>query len=272
MEASPSGAVSHVASSLDGKVEQTIVKRQNINRDNNFNAARLPQPMLKERQRLPIYDNRSEILSYIRSHQVVIVVGETGSGKTTQIPQFLCESGFAQKGCIGCTQPRRVAAITVAQRVAIEMAVPLGREVGYSVRFDEKYSPTTKIKYLTDGMLVREFMSDRKLQFYSVIILDEAHERSVHTDVLFGLIKELLRQRTDLRVVIMSATLEAQQFSSFFSDAPMLYAAGRQYPIDILYLSEPATDYLDASIVTILQIHQTGPAVGKINIDKKTSI
>ena len=144
--------------------------------------------------------------------QVVVLQGDTGSGKTTQVPQFLLESGMANGKCIACTQPRRVAAMSVAARVAQEMDVHLGDEVGYTIRFEDKSSQRTQLKYLTDGMLLRESMIDPMLNKYSIIILDEAHERTLSTDILFGLLKELLSKRKDLKIVVMSATLNAERF------------------------------------------------------------
>lgn len=148
--------------------------------------------MEEERKILPIFKFRAEILKLVRNNQVTILVGETGSGKTTQIPQYLREEGYSEKGQIGVTQPRRVAAMSVASRVSDEMKTKLGHQVGYSIRFEDCTSEFTQIKYLTDGRLLREFMEDPMLTKYSVIMIDEAHERTLHTDVLFGLIKELI--------------------------------------------------------------------------------
>ena len=143
---------------------------------------------------------------------MVILEGETGSGKTTQVPQFLLEAGFAGSKNIACTQPRRVAAMSVAKRVSEEMDVTLGGLVGYTIRFEDKSSKETRLKYLTDGMLLRESMLDPMLSKYNVIVLDEAHERTLSTDILFGLLKEILPKRPDLKVVVMSATLNAERF------------------------------------------------------------
>ena len=162
-------------------------------------------------QDLPIVQQRSEIISAVQSNQVTIVVGETGSGKTTQIPQFLYKAGLHKRGWIGVTQPRRVAAVTVARRVANEMSVEIGELVGYSIRFDDKTTKSTRIKYLTDGLLLREAMADPELKGYSIIILDEVHERSLHTDILLGLLKTALPKRPDLKVIVMSATVQARR-------------------------------------------------------------
>ncbi|KAG0003789.1 hypothetical protein BGZ80_005733, partial [Entomortierella chlamydospora] len=163
------------------------------------------------RESLPIYQYRQELLDAIEEHQVLVIVGETGSGKTTQLPQYLYEAGYTKGGKkIGCTQPRRVAAMSVAARVAEEMGVKLGYEVGYSIRFEDCTSEKTVMKYMTDGMLLREFMSEPDLAGYSCLIIDEAHERTLHTDILLGLVKDIARLRTDLKVLISSATMDAE--------------------------------------------------------------
>lgn len=199
------------------------------------------------------------MIEEVRSSRAVIIVGETGSGKTTQLPQFLHEAGLAKTGMVGVTQPRRVAAMTVAKRVAQEMGTQLGEGVGYTIRFEDVTSPNTKVKFLTDGMLLREAMLDPMLKSYSVIILDEAHERTLHTDVLFALIKGIMVKRKDLRLVIMSATLEAEKFAEYFS-AKVLYVAGRQFPVDVYYADEKEVDYMDAALLTVLQLHLEKPA------------
>eukprot|EP00126_Sphaerothecum_destruens_P000316 Sdes_comp10372_c0_seq1m2027 len=213
-------------------------------------------------KQLPIFYSKEDILRQISKSPVTILVGETGSGKTTQLTQYLDEAGYTKAGVIACTQPRRVAAITVAKRVALEKKATLGKEVGYAVRFDNQYDKSTKIKYMTDGMLLREAMAGGKtttLSGYSVIILDEAHERTIHTDVLFGVLKGVLTKRTDLKVVIMSATIESEKFSNYFHGAPVVYVSGRQFPVQIMYTAEPESDYLDACYITTLQIHETHP-------------
>ena len=210
------------------------------------------------RKSLPIYPFKDALLEAIRDHQVLIIEGETGSGKTTQMPQYLHEAGFTNDGKkVGCTQPRRVAAMSVAARVAEEMNVKLGSEVGYSIRFEDCTSENTVIKYMTDGMLLREFLGEPDLASYSVIIIDEAHERTLHTDILFGLVKDIARFRPDLKLLISSATLDAQKFSNFFDEAPVFRIPGRRFPVDIYYTKAPEADYVDACVVTILQIHIT---------------
>lgn len=192
----------------------------------------------------------------------MVLVGETGSGKTTQIPQYVLFddlphlNGYKQ---VACTQPRRVAAMSVAKRVADEMDVELGKEVGYSIRFEDKTSSNTILKYMTDGMLLREAMHDHLLERYSCIILDEAHERTLATDILMGLLKNVAERRPDLKIIIMSATLDAQKFQHYFNDAPLLAVPGRTHPVEIYYTPEPERDYLEAAIRTVLQIHATEP-------------
>ncbi|NXT79966.1 DHX33 helicase, partial [Zapornia atra] len=192
-------------------------------------------------------------------------LGETGSGKTTQIPQYLYEAGIGCEGIIAVTQPRRVAAISLATRVSDEKKTELGRLVGYSVRFEDLTSAETRIKFLTDGMLLREAIRDPLLRRYSVVILDEAHERTIHTDVLFGVVKDAQKKRRKLRklplkVIVMSATMDVDQFSQYFNGAPVLYLKGRQHPIQIFYTKQPQSDYLQAALVSIFQIHQEVPS------------
>ncbi|KAK2957465.1 putative ATP-dependent RNA helicase DHX15 [Blattamonas nauphoetae] len=212
--------------------------------------------ILEKRKNLPVFQHKEEFLKSVESNAVVVLQGETGCGKTTQIPQFLAEAGYAVNGKhIGCTQPRRVAAMSVARRVSDEMDVTLGTEVGYNIRFDDKTTPQTFLKYLTDGMLLREAQTDPELSRYSVIILDEAHERTLSTDILFGLMKEIMGRRKDLKLIVMSATLDAEKFQAYFDNAPLLQIPGRMHPVQVFYVSEPERDYLQAAIHTVVQIH-----------------
>ncbi|PVU97529.1 hypothetical protein BB560_005733, partial [Smittium megazygosporum] len=217
--------------------------------------------ILEKRRELPVNSRRQEFLDLVHNNQIIVLVGETGSGKTTQIPQYLVMDLLPNisKKMIACTQPRRVAAMSVAQRVADEMDVQLGEQVGYTIRFEDCTSSNTFLKYLTDGMLLRESMDDPLLSRYSAIILDEAHERTLSTDILMGLIKEISSKRQDLKIIVMSATLDAGKFQKYFNDAPLLMIPGRTYPVEIFYTPEPERDYLEAAIKTCLQIHLSEP-------------
>ena len=216
--------------------------------------------LLEQRRALPIYQLRRELMHAISVHQVLVVIGETGSGKTTQMTQYLAELGLTASGIIGCTQPRRVAAMSIAKRVAEEFGCELGSEVGYTIRFEDCSCPRTVIKYLTDGMLLREYLADYELRRYSALILDEAHERTVHTDILFTLTKSLARRRSDLKLIITSATLDAEKFSSYFFNCPIFSIPGRLFPVEVLYTKTPEPDYLDAALTTVIQIHLSEPA------------
>merc|ERR1719266_1721454 len=215
--------------------------------------------ILEQRQSLPIYKLKDELVKAINDNQVLIVVGETGSGKTTQMTQYMAECGFAARGIIGCTQPRRVAAVSVAKRVAEEYGCIIGQDVGYTIRFEDCTSEKTIIKYMTDGFLLRECLIDPEMKNYSCIMLDEAHERSISTDVLFGLLKKATELRKDLKVIVTSATLDSLKFSEYFKKAPIFSIPGRTFPVEILYSREPESDYLDASLMTIMQIHLNEP-------------
>lgn len=210
------------------------------------------------RKSLPIAAYRDEFIAAINQYQILVIVGETGSGKTTQLPQYLHEAGFTKDGKkVGCTQPRRVAAMSVAARVAEEMGSKVGNEVGYSIRFEDNTSDKTILKYMTDGMLLREFMTEPDLAGYSALMIDEAHERTVHTDILLALVKDLSRERPDLKLLISSATMNAEKFAKYFDDAPIFNIPGRRYPVDIYYTPAPEANYLAAAITTVFQIHTT---------------
>lgn len=224
---------------------------------------------------LPVAKHREGLLYLIETHPVTIVVGQTGSGKTTQIPQFLEQAGWCEEGkLIAVTQPRRVAATTVAIRVAEEYGCDVGNEVGFSIRFEDRTSAATRIKFMTDGLLVREALVDPLLSRYSVIMIDEAHERSISTDILLGLLKKILKRRPELRVIISSATLQAEDFLDFFSRSAepskpdqgttektgaIISLEGRTYPIDVLYLESPAEDYVEKAVATVFDIHKGEP-------------
>ncbi|CAL9205654.1 unnamed protein product [Musa hybrid cultivar] len=233
----------------------------------------------RQRQRLPVFKYRDAILYLVENHATTIIVGETGSGKTTQIPQYLKEAGWAEGGrVVACTQPRRLAVQSVASRVAEEMGVKIGEEVGYTIRFEDQTNPSvTAIKFLTDGVLIREMMGDPLLTKYSVIMVDEAHERSLSTDMLLGLLKKIQRRRPELRIIISSATIEAKSMSTFFqarkkdlrhaaedsvpSHLPaVLSVEGKGYTVEIHYVEEPVPDYLQAAAGTVLSINDKEPA------------
>lgn len=229
-----------------------IPKNQSLGKRTNLSIK-------EQRESLPVYAFRTQLIQAVHDNQIMIVVGETGSGKTTQLTQYFAEAGFANDGIVGCTQPRRVAAMSVAKRVSEEVGCKLGEEVGYNVRFDDCTSPATKIKYLTDGMLQREILMDPDMTRYSIIMLDEAHERTIATDVLFALLKKALKRRADLKVIVTSATLDADKFSAYFNECPIFTIPGRTFPVEILYSREPESDYLDTALVTVMQIHLTEP-------------
>ncbi|CAI5755535.1 unnamed protein product [Candida verbasci] len=204
------------------------------------------------RKTLPVYSVRDDLITTIRDNQVVIVIGETGSGKTTQLTQYLYEEGF---GSIACTQPRRVAAMSVAKRVSEEMACKLGDLVGYSIRFEDKTNDNTKIKYMTEGILLREILADPNLTNYNCIIMDEAHERSLNTDILLGLFRNLIMKRKDLKLIVTSATMNANRFTKFFGAAPQFTIPGRTFPVDVFFNKSVVIDYVENAVKQILSIH-----------------
>ncbi|MEU6596366.1 ATP-dependent RNA helicase HrpA [Streptomyces flaveolus] len=212
-------------------------------------------PAVTYPEQLPVSQKKDEIAAAIRDHQVVIVAGETGSGKTTQIPKICLELGRGVRGMIGHTQPRRIAARTVAERVAEELRTPLGESVGWKVRFTDQVSPdATFIKLMTDGILLAEIQTDRELRAYDTIIIDEAHERSLNIDFLLGYLAQLLPKRPDLKVVITSATIDPERFSRHFGDAPIVEVSGRTYPVEVRYrpLLEEESDDADRDQITAI--------------------
>ncbi|GAA5875120.1 hypothetical protein JCM16303_005016 [Sporobolomyces ruberrimus] len=258
--------------------------------------------LLPGRKELPVWEGKEEILKAVRENDAVVVLGETGSGKTTQIPHFLMSSSVpCEAPRVVCTQPRRVAATSLASRVSSEAGVLLGTLVGYTVRFDDKSSSKTRLKYATDGALLAEMLGNRDLDNYDVVVLDEAHERSLRTDMLMGFLKDiqvrrkekvrqfrlekekgkgkgkgkegeeevpavakkgratLERDPTELKIVVMSATIDAKRFSEFFNDAPVLFVKGRQHKVSLHYTTEPQIDFLDAALKTVFQIHTKYP-------------
>ncbi|OWK14324.1 DHX40, partial [Cervus elaphus hippelaphus] len=214
----------------------------------------------------PIQKQRKKLIQAVKDNSFLIVTGNTGSGKTTQLPKYLYEAGFSQHGMIGVTQPRKVAAISVAQRVAEEMKCTLGSKVGYQVRFDDCSSKETAIKYMTDGCLLKHILGDPNLSKFSVIILDEAHERTLTTDILFGLLKKLFQEKSPnrkehLKVVVMSATMELAKLSAFFGNCPIFDIPGRLYPVREKFCNligprdRENTAYIQAIVKVTMDIH-----------------
>ncbi len=212
-------------------------------------------PRVSYAPELPITARKDEIIAAIRANQIVVIAGETGSGKTTQLPKMCLDAGLGRRAQIGCTQPRRVAALSISRRIAEELSVSWGREVGCKIRFDDRSSADTYIKLMTDGILLAEAQGDPQLSDYDAIIIDEAHERSLNIDFLLGHLKGLLARRTDLKLIITSATIDTQMFSRHFNDAPIIEVSGRVYPVEVIYetqnsASEEQGDisYVDAAV------------------------
>ena len=205
-------------------------------------------PAARVDETLPIAAHADEIVTLIRKHQVVVIAGETGSGKTTQLPKLCLAAGRGAAGMIGCTQPRRLAARSVARRVAEELQVPLGGAVGFQVRFNDAVSEATAIKFMTDGILLAEIQNDRWLSKYDTLIIDEAHERSLNIDFLLGYLKQLLPRRPDLKLIVTSATIDTARFAEHFGGAPVVSVEGRGYPVEIRYrpLRETGSESLSA--------------------------
>ena len=227
-------AVAEIATEVDA-AERRVARR------------RAAVPKVSYPAALPIAGKRDEILAAVRDHQVVIVAGETGSGKTTQLPKMCLELGRGVRGAIGHTQPRRLAARTVAERVAEELETPLGGAVGYKVRFSDHASDDTLVKVMTDGILLAELLDDRMLRRYDTLIIDEAHERSLNIDFILGYLAQLLPRRPDLKVIITSATIDPERFSRHFGDAPVIEVSGRTYPVEVRY--RPIADDADSDQV-----------------------
>jgi len=239
------------------RLEAELVKaEQRMARRRAALPARIAYP-----PQLPVSERKDELLAAIRDHQVVVVAGETGSGKTTQLPKIALELGRGLRGSIAHTQPRRIAARTVAERIAEELGVPLGDAVGYAVRFNDRSSEHTLVRLLTDGLLLAEIQRDRLLQRYDTIIVDEAHERSLNIDFLLGCIKRILPQRPELKLIVTSATIDPQRFSAYFDGAPVIEVSGRTYPVEVRYRpqGEGSEDQPDAIAAAVDELQREGP-------------
>ncbi|XP_049819947.1 pre-mRNA-splicing factor ATP-dependent RNA helicase PRP16 isoform X2 [Aethina tumida] len=245
--------------SADYKTDQKFAEHMKTTGEAASEFAR-KKTISEQRRFLPVFAVRQELLNVIRENSVVIIVGETGSGKTTQLTQYLHEDGYSKYGMIGCTQPRRVAAMSVAKRVSDEMGTQLGDEVGYAIRFEDCTSENTVIKYMTDGILLRESLREPDLDHYSAIIMDEAHERSLSTDVLFGLLREIVSRRHDLKLIVTSATMDSSKFSMFFGNVPTFTIPGRTFPVETLFSKNAVEDYVDSAVKQALQIHLQPPS------------
>lgn len=230
------------------------------------NIYEFKRPHINYTKGLPILERKEEILSAILQNQVLIVAGETGSGKTTQLPVICLEAGRGKNGKIGCTQPRRIAAISIARRVAEELHCTIGEQIGYKIRFHDHDSPQTCIKYMTDGILLAEIERDRNLSLYDTLIIDEAHERSLNIDFILGHLKNLLPERPDLKIIISSATIDTGLFSKAFGNAPVIEVSGRLFPVELLYLNDEDEDYIEETYVDsavkaaqdLLDLYSTG--------------
>ncbi|HEU4708486.1 MAG TPA: helicase-related protein, partial [Methylophilaceae bacterium] len=233
LRAAPEASAKRLEQEISSRVAQSQAQYQ-------ARLAALPKPDYPEE--LPVSARKDEIAEAIAKNQVVIVSGETGSGKTTQLPKICLELGRGVAGLIGHTQPRRIAARSVASRIAQELKSPLGQVVGYKVRFNDKLSESSYIKLMTDGILLAETQGDRFLNAYDTIIIDEAHERSLNIDFLLGYLKQLLPKRPDLKVIVTSATIDAERFSKHFNNAPVIEVSGRMYPVEIRYRPLQETD------------------------------
>lgn len=232
---------------------------------NRTPSPELLKPQIRYTDGLPILEKKDEIIETLRERQVLIVAGETGSGKTTQLPLICLEAGYGTNGKIGCTQPRRIAATSIAHRVASECRSTIGREIGYKIRFSDHDSPQTSVKFMTDGILLTEIERSPLLEQYEVLIIDEAHERSLNIDFILGYLRELLPQRPDLKCVISSATIDTTLFSKAFGDAPVIEVSGRMYPVEVYHLSEEEerdeTTYVDRAVKAaedILDLYHDG--------------
>lgn len=228
-------------------------------------------PLDEQRKRLPIFQYKQHVLYLLEKYQTLVLVGDTGCGKSTQISQYLLEAGWCENGLkVGITEPRRFCVTSLARRVADEYGCNVGSTVGYSIRFEDCQNPqTTKIKYMTEGILIREIMADPLLQDYAVVILDEVHERNILTDILMGLLKKILRKRKRLKLIVMSATVDAVSLKNFFNNkhsksetedtATVLSVEGKVYPVTVHYINEPIPDYVVGVVDCVCAIHKEEP-------------
>ncbi len=239
---------------------QTI-ERDRVQSNLRFEARERSIPVIDYPSELPVSQKKQQLLEAISDHQVVIVAGETGSGKTTQLPKICLELGLGIRGAIGHTQPRRIAARSVASRIAQELNCELGQQVGYKVRFSDKVSENTLIKLMTDGILLTELQQDRYLNQYDCLIIDEAHERSLNIDFILGYLSQLLPKRPDLKVIITSATIDPERFSRHFNDAPVVEVSGRTYPVEVRYrpLHEQDLELNEGILSAAEELHREGP-------------
>src|SRR6056297_3593135 len=231
---------------LENRLRRSIVSKTQ-------RRSRRPRPHYPEN--LPILGKKADIIEALQTHQVVVISGETGSGKTTQLPKFCLEAGRGVEGAIGCTQPRRIAAVTVANRIAAELGEEPGQSVGYQIRFQDRFNKEDGfVKVMTDGILLAEAQGDKYLNDYDTIIVDEAHERSLNIDFILGILRRLLKTRKDLKLIVTSATIDTEKFSRAFDDAPVIEVSGRMYPVDLEYMegedegAEEALTYVEKAV------------------------
>ena len=225
---------------LDKQLDAALAQARERFASRQQRHAAIAEPVFDDA--LPIAARRTEIAALIEKHQVVIVCGETGSGKTTQLPKICLGLGRGQNGMIGCTQPRRIAARSLATRLAKELGAAGSHAVGYKIRFNDHTDENTFVKVMTDGILLAETHSDHSLWVYDTLIIDEAHERSLNIDFLLGYVKQLMARRPDLKIIITSATIDPQRFSTHFDDAPIIEVSGRTYPVEVRYRPEHFLD------------------------------
>ncbi|MFW5853978.1 MAG: ATP-dependent RNA helicase HrpA [Thermodesulfobacteriota bacterium] len=246
---------------LDNRVQRSLNRRKS-------RAENRPRPTYNDD--LPIVAKRQDIIEAVSKNRVVVISGETGSGKTTQIPKFCLEAGRGIDGKIGCTQPRRIAAMTVASRIAEELGEDLGRSVGYKIRFQDQTGDDAFIKIMTDGILLAEAQNDRWLNEYDTIIVDEAHERSLNIDFVLGVLKDLVHRRKDLKLIITSATIDTEKFSKAFDDAPIIEVSGRMYPVEVRYTAPSSSNedqtHVDLAVSAMDKLQQESPYGGDVLI------